>query len=91
MWRNASSAIVRLPIVRHEVISAARADLDLRGVVRDRPDGPATLERGFDEAVEQRVRVIRPRLELRVELRRDEERMVRQFDDLYQPVVRGQS
>ena len=39
------------------------------------------LERGGDEAGEERVRVVRLGLELGMELRADEERMIRQFDD----------
>src|SRR5690606_8984301 len=45
------------------------------------------LARGADEADEQRVPVARRRGELRMELAREEPRMVRQFDDLDQQVV----
>jgi len=38
--------------------------------------------------VKERVRVVRPRLEFRVELRTDEERVIRKFDDLDELLVR---
>ena len=43
--------------------------------------------RGGDEALEQRVRLVRLAAELGMKLARDEERMLRQLDDLHQPPV----
>src|SRR3954452_8023998 len=48
----------------------------------DAAAGARALERGGDELPEERRRPGRPRLELRVELRRDEPRVVGQLDDL---------
>ena len=45
------------------------------------------LERRPDELAEERRRPRRPRLELRMELRRDEPRMLRQLDDLDEPAL----
>ncbi len=45
------------------------------------------VERSADEAAEQRRRPRRPRLELRVELARDEPGMVGQLDDLDEPAL----
>src|SRR5437763_12112228 len=57
------------------------------------PIAPAfarTAERGLDELAEERRRPRRPRLELRMELRGDEPRVVRQLDDLDQaPLLEG--
>src|SRR5690348_2872485 len=44
-----------------------------------------TVERGADELAEERRRPGRPRLELRVELRRDEPGVIGQLDDLDEP------
>ena len=44
-----------------------------------------------DEALEQRMRLVRLALELGMELAGDEERVVRQFDDLHQLAVRRQA
>ena len=52
-----------------------------------RPACRARLERRADEAAEERRRARRPRLELRVELARDEPRMVGQLDDLDEPAL----
>ena len=43
------------------------------------------LERGADEVAEERRRSRRPRLELRMELARDEPGMIGQLDDLDEP------
>src|SRR3954453_3728651 len=61
--------------------------LDHRGLALGRALAGA-LERGGHEIAEERLRAKRPRLELRVELRGDEERVVRQLDDLHEPLVR---
>src|SRR5581483_560795 len=45
------------------------------------------LERSLHELAEERRRPRRPRLELRMELRRDEPRMVGELDDLHEPAV----
>src|SRR5205809_1092371 len=45
-------------------------------------------ERSLDEAVEQRMRLLRPRLELGMELRREEVGMVVELHDLDEPAVR---
>src|SRR5579884_602438 len=50
---------------------------------------PALLERGFDEAGEERVRLERPALELRVKLNPDEPGVIRPLDDLGQLPVGG--
>jgi hypothetical protein len=44
-------------------------------------------DRAGDESIEQRVRSLRPALELRMELAGHEPRMVDQLDDLDQPTV----
>src|SRR2546427_204556 len=50
---------------------------------------PTTVERRADEVPEQWVRPGRPGLELGVELAGHEEGVIRQFDDLDEPAVRG--
>ena len=45
------------------------------------------LVRGGDEALEQRMRLVRLAQELRMELARNEERVILQFDDLNKLVV----
>ena len=49
--------------------------------------GARAVERGRDELAEERRRARRARLELGMELRRDEPRMVGQLDDLDQPAL----
>src|SRR5687767_9808007 len=57
-------------------------------VCRDRDPGPCGLvNRRLDEAVEERMRPIGSRAELRVELRGHEPWVVAQLDDLDQPTV----
>ena len=48
---------------------------------------PRPLQRGGDELAEERRRPRRPRLELRMELRRDEPRVVGELDDLDEPAL----
>src|SRR5688572_17394086 len=52
---------------------------------------PALLDRRADEAAEQRVRLERARLQLRVELNADEPRVALDLDDLGQEAVRRQA
>src|SRR5688572_33453688 len=51
----------------------------------------AVQERGLDEALEERMRLHRARLELRMELARDEPRMPGQLDHLDQRAVRREA
>src|SRR4051794_24195636 len=51
-------------------------------------DQPALLDRGFDEACEQRMGLERAALELRMELDANEPRVVGTLDDLRQLAVR---
>ena len=57
-----------------------------RRAARPRPAARAH-ERGADELAEERRRARRARLELRVELARDEPRVIRQLDDLDEPAL----
>src|SRR5689334_955469 len=50
-----------------------------------------TLQRRFDKIAEQRLRAIRSRGELRVELRSDEPRVVVEFNDFHETSVRGRA
>src|SRR5213075_2472036 len=52
------------------------------------PAGVGAREGGADELAEQRRRAVRAGLELGVVLRRHEERVLRDLDDLDQPLVR---
>src|SRR5213082_2259331 len=57
---------------------------------RDRAALAGSCERSAHEIAEQRRRARRPRLELRVELRGDEPRVVRELDDLDEaPLLEG--
>ena len=51
----------------------------------------AVRVRGGDEALEQRMRLVRLALEFGMKLAGDEERMVRQFDDFHQLAVGRQA
>src|ERR1041385_1643657 len=64
--------------------AARRADLVRHRLTR----ATRVLLRGRDELAEQRRRLLRARLELGVELRGDEERVVVELDDLDQALVR---
>src|SRR5581483_3603411 len=59
--------------------------LSLRGGYSIAAALPRTLERSRDELAEERRRARGPRLELRMELRRDEPGMVGKLDDLDEP------
>ena len=59
-------------------------DGHVRGIPRD---PGSVLLGGSDESVEQRVRLVRPRDQLGVRLRRDEEGMPGELDELDEPFV----
>src|SRR3954470_22463990 len=90
-----SSACARLSIWQGPAISASGRSLPTRicpmatwrGLVV-MSDQPGLVQRGADERREQRVRLERLRLELRMKLHADEPRMVGELDDLGQLAVR---
>src|SRR4051794_41006132 len=70
------------------LLPPGRAGLDELGVLPPGRPLPLVLQRRADEVPEQRRRPLWTGLELRMELRRHEIRVVAQLDDLYQALVR---
>src|SRR4051812_17993709 len=78
-----------VPEAAPPVLASVSGDLGLHeaGLNTGFGDAASLLNRRRDEAVEQRVRPLWARLELRVELAGDEPRVIRQLHDLHQPAV----
>src|SRR3954469_3729684 len=86
MASNVTTRMLVLPVENGRAF-LIKKQLGKPEIPSKRSDQPALLQRSFDEAREQGMRLERPALQLGMELDADEPRMVGTFDDLGQLVV----